>query len=147
MPSLAFIAAITISTRATIPMMNISGNVSTAPMNSVSTVRIHRIRKIAEMVMLKFSASLAWSSTKGIVSFLTSQITSGPMNEPQPPNAPVNSAPAIADRCANIAHCRCSALGASEGGGGAGAGGGVIASLGSDIGIPLGDGAGCARLR
>jgi hypothetical protein len=38
-------------------------------------------------------------------------------------------------------------LAGASGGGGAGAGGGVIASLGSDIGIPLGDGAGCARLR
>src|SRR5690606_20131750 len=61
-------------------------------------------------VMLKLSASLAWSSTKGMVSFFISQITNGPTKQPMLPAQPaVTRPPTIADRCANIAHCRCSA--------------------------------------
>ena len=55
--------------------------------------------------MLKFSASLPWSLTNGMVSFFTSQMISGPMKQPQPPpNAPVSRPPSSADKCANIAH-------------------------------------------
>src|SRR5687768_9169600 len=109
MPSLALIAAITISTSAPMPTTSMIGTVSNAPMPSVAKVRISRIRKIADTVILKFSASLAWSATKGMVSFFISQMTSGPRKKPQPPTADVSRPPASADRWANIAHCRSSA--------------------------------------
>ena len=57
-----------------------------------------------------------------MVSFLTSQTTSGPRKL-----RPI-SAPTMADRWANIAHWRSSAFGEPLGGGG-----GVMYSFGSDI--------------
>ena len=63
-------------------------------------------------VILKLSASLAWSLTKGMLSLLTSQITKGPMKQPMLPAQPeVRMPPISADKCANSAHCFSSALG------------------------------------
>src|SRR6185312_11559425 len=70
-----------------------------------------------------------------MVSFFTSQMISGPMNQPQPPIQPVTRPPSSADKCANIAHWRSSAVGAPAGGGCAPAGdedvGGVTDSGGT----------------
>ena len=85
-----------------------------AAMNSVNTVtRISTMLAISR-VMLKFSASLAWSAAKGRVSFLISQMISGPTMLPMPP---VNR-PASEDRWPNRPHWRSSALGVPEGAGG-----------------------------
>src|SRR6185312_6205413 len=70
-----------------------------------------------------------------MVSFFTSQMISGPRNQPQPPTQPVTRPPSSADRCANMAHWRSSAVGTPAGGGGAPAGdedvGGVTDSGGT----------------
>src|SRR5574337_358784 len=52
-----------------------------------------------------------------MVSFFTSQMISGPRNQPQPPTQPVTRPPSSADRCANMAHWRSSVLGVPAGGG------------------------------
>src|SRR5690348_227829 len=123
------------NTSAAMPMMIINGPAIRKPMPSVAKPRIIRITKMIATVMLKFSASLAWSFTNGMVSFFTSQMISGPMNQPQPPIQPVTRPPSSADKCANIAHWRSSAVGAPAGGGGAPAGdedvGGVTDSGGT----------------
>src|SRR5688572_3595022 len=114
------------NTSAVTPMISISGTVSNAPTPRVMTVRTISARKAMETVMAKLSASFAWSLTKGMVSFFISQMTSGPMKKPMLPAQPdVRMPPRSADRWANIAHCRSSALEAP-----AGAAGGATASFG-----------------
>src|SRR3546814_2315629 len=93
-------------------------------------------------VKLKLSASWPWSSTNGIVSFLTSQMISGPMKQPMLPAQPeVRMPPTSADRCANIAHWRSSAPGVPDATGG-GSGGGVAASVESVVVAPCSRGEG-----
>src|SRR5699024_2268233 len=76
---------------------------------------------------LKLSASLPWSSTKGMVSFLISQTISGPMKQPQPPPmAPVTRAPSRADRWASMPQVLASAGTALVPGSAAGGGGGML---------------------
>src|SRR5690606_21983783 len=102
--------AMMVNTSQASPTRIISGPVSRMPIPSVSRVSTNSTKKMIATVMLKFSASLAWSSTKDMVSFFMSQITSGPMKQPMLPAQPaVTMPPASADRCANMAHWRSSA--------------------------------------
>src|SRR5690348_5629641 len=121
------------NTSAAMPMMIISGNASRKPTPRVAKPRIVRITKMIAIVMLKFSASLAWSFTNGMESFFTSQMISGPRNQPQPPIQPVTKAPSKADRCANMAHWRSSAVGGAPAGGGVPADAGGVTDSGGTL--------------
>ena len=114
MPSLALTAAMIVSTSQAMNTSRPSGAVTITPMPKVTRVMRNRITPTISRVMLKFSASLAWSLAKGMESFLTSQMTSGPTMLPTPP---VNN-PVKADRWPNSAHCRSSRLDSSCGAGG-----------------------------
>src|SRR5690606_37617096 len=113
------------NTSAARPTSSMTGTAIRKPMPSVKIPSRSRISMIADRVMLKFSASLAWSSTKGMVSRFISQMISGPRKQPMLKAQPaVTRPPSRADRCANIAHCRSSAeipLAGVSGGGGGGA--------------------------
>ena len=53
-------------------------------MPNVSTTSRNNAAPTMASVMLKFSASLPWSATNGMVSFLISQMISGPRKQPPP---------------------------------------------------------------
>src|SRR3546814_757223 len=131
-----------VNTSQAMPMMIHSGIAITSPMPRVSTASRNSTKNAMPTVMLKLSASLPWSSTNGIVSFLTSQMISGPMKQPMLPAQPeVRMPPTSADRCANIAHWRSSAPGVPDATGG-GSGGGVAVSLESVMVAPCSRGEG-----
>src|SRR3546814_7825586 len=88
-----------VNTSQAMPMMIHSGIAITSPMPRVSTASRNSTKNAMPTVMLKLSASLPWSSTNGIVSFLTSQMISGPMKQPMLPAQPeVRMPPTSADR-------------------------------------------------
>jgi hypothetical protein len=98
------IVAMMVNTSQPIQTTTASGQAMITPRPKVTMVSSNSTNRMMATVMLKFSASLPWSSTKGMVSFFTSQMISGPMKQPQPNHTLVSTAPASADKCANIAH-------------------------------------------
>jgi len=123
MPLFALIAAIIVNTNHQMNSAKPAGTAMIKPMPSVKIASKHNASPAIMTVMLKFSASLPWSSTKVEPSRLNSQTSSGPAMMPMPVTKAVN-----VDKCANNAQVRSSVDGVPDEGNGGGVGG-VMASV------------------
>src|SRR3546814_15977773 len=69
-----------------------SGTTTTKPSPSVTSANTHNETQTMNTVILKFSASLPWSSTNGMSSRLISPTTNGPSTKPITVHNTANSA-------------------------------------------------------